>query len=249
MGLFCQMLHVLDANQAKVEKALDSILSKRGFSLLNASCIDGANLGAQVEASSAPAYIVGPKLGRWTPVIDLHSEPWTGEICTDLSRACSSYALGIMVHDDDVMLYNLDRNGSSQDGYNSNPQYFEKNRVSEAEIQSQRHTSEPFALLLAEGKPLEELLTILNAGWWQANDNGRLDDDGVMTDEDWDACPYQTEGERMTAFSTFPGLSGQSEYPFTVWRENGNINWQDHKLLQFRSKPSVLKRMFGKKTR
>ncbi len=141
-----------------------------------------------------------------------------------------------MVHDDDVMLYNLDRNGDSQDGYNSNPQYFENARVPEPEIQSQRHTPEPFSYLIPEGKNVEDLLTILNAGWWQAQDNGRLDDDGVMSDEDWDSCPYQDEGERMTTFSSYLELAGGSDYPFTYWRDNGTINWQDYMLHQFGKK-------------
>ena len=248
MGLFCQMIHVLDTNQTEVGEALDLVLSKRGFSLASTEAIDGANLEAQLDNTSEPTYIIGSKLGRWTPVIDLHSEPWPGEICTDLSRACSSHALCIMVHDDDVMLYNLDHTGEAQDGYNSNPQYFENNKVPESEIQSQRHTPEPFAPLLPKGKTLEELYAILNAGWWQAHDKGKLDKDGVMTDEDWDACPYQTEDERMTAFGSFLGLAGQSGYPFADWRENDNINWQEYKLLQFRKKTSLFGRVFGKKT-
>lgn len=247
MGLFCQMLHVFDADPSEVEEALASILSRRGFSLASTTRVDGVNLESQVDDSSAPAYIVGPKLGKWLPVIDLHSEPWPGEICTDLSRACSSHALCIMVHDDDVMLYNLDHVGESQDGYNSNPQYFESDRVPEPEVESQRHTPEPFASVLPNGKTLEDLLAILNAGWWQAHDQGKLDEDGVMLDEVWGACPYQAEGERMTAFGTFLGLGGPSEYPFAEWRENGSINWQEYRLLQFDSTPSLFGRLFGRK--
>jgi hypothetical protein len=230
------MLHVFDVDQTDVEKALGSILSKNGFFHLRVSPVDGANIGPQVEASSAPAYIIGPKLGRWVPVIDIHAEPWPSVICTELSLACSSHVLCIMVHDDDVMLYNLDRNGDSQDGYNSNPQYFENYRVPESEIQSQRHTPEPFSYLIPEGKNVEDLLTILNAGWWQAHDNGRLDDDGVMSDEDWDSCPYQDEGERMTTFCSYLELAGGSDYPFTYWRDNGTINWQDYMMHQFGKK-------------
>ena len=199
MGLFCQMFHIFNIDQSNVQTALTSVLSKHGFSLDDLSRVDGRQLESQVDASSAPAYIVGPKHGAWTPVIDLHSEPWPGDICTELSRVCSSHVLCVMVHDDDVMLYNLDNCGESQDGYNSNPQYFEIERVPESEIQSQRHTPEPFVPLLPQGKTLKDLLTILNAGWWKAHDDGKLDDNGVIIDEAWDACPYQTEGERMAA--------------------------------------------------
>lgn len=248
MGLFCQMFHVLDIDQSKVQDALTSVLSKHGFSLDDASPVDGPQLESQIDTSSAPAYIVGPKQGRWTPVIDLHSEPWPGEICTELSRACSSHVIGLMVHDDDVMLYNFDHCGESQDGYNSNPQYFENKRIPESEIQSQRHTPKPFEPLLPEGKTLEDLLSILNAGWWQAHDDDKLDDEGVMLDEVWDTCPYQTEGERMTAFGSFLGLAGRDEYPFADWRYNGRINWQEYQLFQFVKKPSLLGKMFGRKS-
>lgn len=247
MGLFCQMLHVFDVDQSKVVDALTNVLSKRGFSMGTASPVNGARLEPQVDASVAPAYIVGPKLGRWTPIIDLHSEPWPGEVCTDLSRACATHALCVMVHDDDVMLYNLDHRGEFQDGYNSNPQYFENDRVPESEIQSQRHTPEPFESLLPESKTLDGLLTILNAGWWKAHDDGKLDDDGVMPEDVWEDCPYQTEGERMTALGNLLGLAGKEEYPFADWRDNSRINWQEHQLLQFVKKPSLLSRIFGKK--
>jgi len=153
-----------------------------------------------------------------------------------------------MVHDNDVMFYNLDQNGNSLDGYNSNLQYFEKERVPESEIQSQRHTPESFTPLLPSDKTLDSLLAVLNAGWWQAHESGRLDDDGVMTEDDWDACPYQDEGERMTALGTLLQLAGHLEYPFANWRENTTINWEGYKLLQYGRKPSLLGRMFRKKT-
>jgi hypothetical protein len=120
--------------------------------------------------------------------------------------------------------------------------------VPESEIKSQRHTPEPFTPLLPSGKTLDNLFAVLNAGWWQAHDSGRLDNDGVMTDEDWGACPYQDEGERMTALGTLLQLAGQSEYPFANWRENTTIDWEGYKLLQYGSKPSLLSRMFRKKT-
>lgn len=248
MGLFCQMLHVYDVGQPDVEKALGSVLSKRSFSLLNSSTVNATELELQVNASSMPTYIIGPNLGRWTPIIDVYAKPWTGDICTDLSRKCSTYVLCLMVYDDDVMFYNLDQNGNSLDGYNSNPQYFEKERVPESEIQSQRHTPEPFTSFLPSDKTLDSLLAALNAGWWQAHDSGRLDNNGVMTDEDWDACPYQGEGGRMTALGTLLQLAGHSEYPFANWRENTTINWEGYKLLQYGTKPSLLGRMFRKKT-
>jgi hypothetical protein len=153
-----------------------------------------------------------------------------------------------MVHDDDVMFYNLDNNGKSLDGYNSNLQYFEKERVPESEIESQRHTPEIFTTLLPPGKTLDKLIAILNAGWWQAHDNSRLDNDGVMTDEDWDACPFQDEGERLTALGTLLELAGHLEYPFAIWREHSAINWEGYHMLQFGSKPSLLSRLMGKKT-
>lgn len=233
MGLFCQMLHIFERDQSEVVNALTKILKIRGFSLTSIKPIDKIIFESQIDTSEAPAYIIGPKLDRWTPVIDIYSEPYPAEICAELSEACKTYVLCIMVHDDDVMFYNLDFDSTPQDGYISNPQYFEQDRISEEDVESQRHTPEPFDPLLPKGRTLTELLEILNAGWWNAHDSGRLDADGVMNDEDYDACAYQSEDERMTAFGNLLGLSGQSDYPFTDWRENEKINWQDFKLLQF----------------
>ncbi|MFN7638790.1 MAG: hypothetical protein ACK5SD_17890, partial [Pseudanabaena sp.] len=46
----------------------------------------------------------------------------------------NSYDLSFHLHDDDVLYYNLDCNGESLDGYNSNLQFFENEPLDKKEI-------------------------------------------------------------------------------------------------------------------
>jgi len=244
MGLSCQVLHVFEVDSASVESALHQVLSRHGCSLSASEPVDASTRDRQANSSSPPAYIVGPSLGRWTPVIDLHAQPWPGELCTELSRACSSLVLAIMVHDDSVMYYNLDEKGMSIDGYSSNPQYFEKERISESVAASQHHTPERFEPVLPPGKVVADLLAILNAGWWQAHDQGRLDADGMVTEEDMNACPYAVESDRMISLGAFLELGGPTaEYPFAHWRESREIDGSRYRFLQYRSRRGLLDRL------
>ncbi len=59
------------------------------------------------------------------------------------------------MHDDDLFFYNLDCEGKSLDGYNSCPQYFEQERLPDAQIEEQRHSVEH----LSHCCPLDILLT------------------------------------------------------------------------------------------
>jgi hypothetical protein len=137
-----------------------------------------------------------------------------------------------MVHDDDLFFYNLERNGQSLGGYNSCPQYFEQERLSDARIEEQRHNPAPFQQLLPAGRTLDELCSLLNRGWWRAHDSGALDENGVMQGSD---DGYVFEGERMTAFGTLLQLHGnEGEYPYAAWGESDEIPWAEFVALRYR---------------
>jgi len=146
------------------------------------------------------------------------------------------HALSLIVHDSDVFFYDLFLHGEQLDGYNSAPQYFEKERLSDYAVESQRHKPDAFAPLLPPGVSLEELSALLNSGWWQAYDSGLLDGDGVPVDLD---KGFVFEDDRMTKFGTLLRLHGErGEYPFAAWRNAQTIKWGDFVALRY-AKQSV----------
>jgi hypothetical protein len=183
---------------------------------------------------------VSPLKGRWLTVIEahfaLHSQgvPHLSELGNRLSAALSCYSLALVVHDDDLFFYNLDRNGKSLDGYNSCPQYFEQERLPDAQIEEQRHMPEPFQPLLPTGHSLDELRALLNRGWWNGYDSGTLDENGVVQGDD---DGFVFEGERMTAFGTLLELHGnKGEYPYAAWGEGAGIAWPEFVALRYRKR-------------
>ena len=87
------------------------------------------------------------------------------------------------MHDDAVLYYNLDKQGESIDGYNSDYQYFLTEPADKEEVLSQRHITAGFSILLPVTKSTDELDKILNEGYWEAFDNGELDEDGAPSDD------------------------------------------------------------------
>src|SRR5262249_23564787 len=139
--------------------------------------------------------------------------------------------LTFVVHDDDVFFYNLDCNGDSLDGYNSFPQYFEQERITEADIEAQRHTPEAFSPVLPRGVSVDDLLGLLQSGWWAAHDAGELDEDGVPNDVD---DRFVFEGERMIAIGNLLHLHGASSgYPFAAWAEAPASAWEGFSQVTF----------------
>ena len=132
----------------------------------------------------------------------------------------------------------------SIDGYSSNPQYFENERISETVVASQRHNPARFGPVLPPGKTVDDMLSILNAGWWQAHDQGRLDAHGVMTEGDVNVCPYALERDRMISLGTFLELGGPTvEYPFADWHGSRRIDWSQYTFLQYGRKRGLLDRL------
>ncbi len=234
MGNFAQVLHVYRASQSDTIDHLSKTLRGFKYSVVRATQLSGASIVDAASETNAPAYIVGPPLGDWTPIIDLHADPWIGNVARKLGKVSRTYVITMMVHDDDVMLYDLDLKGAQLDGYNSLPLYFEKTRPSDSDIESQRHNPQHFEPLLPEGKTLDGLQEILDDGWWSEYDTGRLDSDGVMSDEGCDRCKYDVESERMTDMGTYLDLAGKGvTYPFAYWDDAEEIDWSDFVLLEY----------------
>lgn len=239
MGLFSSVLHVRHNSRESLLPALDAILRDEGFSRAEAVPITNQGPYAipnhDAAVSAGPCYLVSPLHGHWLTVIEahfaLHGAPHLSDLGNRLSAALSCYTLTLVVHDDDLFFYNLDRNGESLDGYNSCPQYFEQDRLSNAKIDEQRHIPAPFQPLLPTGRSLDELRTLLNRGWWKAYDSGKLDENGIAQ-EDNDGFVF--EGERMTAFGTLLQLQGdKGEYPYAEWGESKSIAWPEFVALQY----------------
>lgn len=207
-----------------VLEALKRCVAKWEFSEVATGAISG---GRPTAAEDCLLYLISPRLGGWTTIVEAHfsinGAPWLPELALDLSNDLKTHALTLMVHDDDVFFYNLCHNGADLDGYNSCPQYFEQERLSDAKVLEQRHDCVPFASLLPEGVSLSQLEEILKRGWWAAYLGGRLDDDGVISA---DEPSYVFEGERMTDIGNLLQLhGGTSGYPFAGWAHDPNINW------------------------
>ncbi|OAI51269.1 hypothetical protein AYO44_05050 [Planctomycetaceae bacterium SCGC AG-212-F19] len=241
MGLFSSVLHVRDKPRESLLPALDTILRDAGFSRVEALPITAQGPYALPNhdgaVSSGPYYLVSRMHGHWLTVIEAHfalsGAPHLADLGNRLSAALSCYALALVVHDDDLFFYNLDRDAKSLDGYNSCPQYFEQERLPDAKIEEQRHTPEPFQPLLPAGRSLEELRALLNRGWWNAYDSGNLDENGIAQGDD---DGFVFEGERMSAFGTLLQLHGdQGEYPYAGWGESTSIAWPEFVALRYRT--------------
>ncbi len=242
MGLFSSVLHMHDKPREDLLPALHAILRDAGFSRADTLPVPAAGShwlpNHDKVVAAGPYYLVSPLKGHWLTIIEAHfalesqGVPHLSDLGNRLSAALSCYSLALVVHDDDLFFYNLDRNGEALDGYNSCPQYFEQERLPDAQIEEQRHTPEPFRPLMPAGRSLDELRALLNRGWWNGYDSGTLGENGVVEDDD---DGFVFEGERMTAFGTLLQLHGdQGEYPFAAWGEaDGNV-WPEFVAVRYR---------------
>lgn len=232
MGLFSSVIHVRNGNADSVSAALGKVVPNWKFSLSK----QRATLGRPEHSPEGTLqYLVSPLQGRWSTILESHgfveNGPWLPELAKSLSAVLKTHTLALMVHDDDVLFYNLCLNGNDLDGYNSNPQYFEAARLPDIKIIEQRHDPQPFCDLIPDGTNLSEFQEILNRGWWSAYSGGRLDSDGVTRD---DEPRFVFEGERMIAIGNLLQLHGRNEgYPFTGWADDPSIEWNKFHELQF----------------
>jgi hypothetical protein len=239
MGLFSTVIHLRQVDRDSTVKALDQALRQHNFHRKETLSILRDGPGCLPDHDSAtengPYYLVSGETGSWLTVIEAHfavdGAPPSQDLCLALSTILGCYALLLVVLDDDLFLYNLDRSGESLDGYNSCPQYFEQERLREADIQGQRHTPNAFAPLLPAGVSLDQLARLLDRGWWDAHDCGHLDKDGVETGE---GSGFAFESERMTQFGSLLRLHGKDgRYPYAAWAQDPDTNWSSFIALRY----------------
>jgi len=127
MGLFSTVLHIYKRNKTDTVTELTNELKiDRGFSKFSKLNIDISNsekvISKKVFTNNGVFYLVTPQIGNWTTIIELNvniENPfYLYELTNALSKRLKTYALSFHLHDDDILLYNLDKDGSSIDGYN-----------------------------------------------------------------------------------------------------------------------------------
>jgi hypothetical protein len=240
MGLFSSVLHLRDADRESALAVIDTVVRDAAFSHVDTLTVPNDGPYALPYSDllcEEICYLVSPLHGRWLTIIEAHfavpGAPHLEELGNRLSAELSCYSLALFVHDDDLFFYNLSRDGAALDGYNSCPQYFEQNRLSDAQIEEQRHSPEPFQPLLPTDCSTEELRKLLNRGWWNAYDAGELDENGVAQHDD---DGFLFEHERMTAFGTLLQLHGNyGEYPFAAWGGGTTVQWDEFVAVRYRS--------------
>lgn len=224
MGLFSTTLHVYERDQSEVVDGLKGVLSEKQLSIFDRIEILPGNfhdvLQSSVYSNTGIYYLVTERHGKWTTIIELNVNIehafYLYELGDSLSSKLKTYALSFYLHDDDVLYYNLDYNSESLDGYNSNVQYFENDRLSKNEVISQRHDTTPFFKILPANKNLEDLNRILDRGYWLAFDNNDLDKDGVPNDERYDVI----EEDRLNEIGMYLEIYSKDEFPFANWHED-----------------------------
>src|SRR5688572_3108595 len=175
MGLFSTVLHIYKKSQANIVNDLKNELQQnRGF--INFSKLDLANSNYQnvfdneVYSKRGISYLITQPHGDWTTIIELNvnvDNPfYLYDLTNILSKQLGTYALSFHLHDDDVLYYNLYKQGESLDGYNSDYQYFLTEPANKEEVLSQRHTPRYFNPILPATKNVESLNQILNEGYW-----------------------------------------------------------------------------------
>lgn len=241
MGLFASVLHLDEVDRDRLLPELDTVLSGYGFARAKAVAIPKGGPYKMPDheraANVGPVYFVSPLAGRWLTMLEGHfalrGAPRLAEVGNRLSKSLSCYALTLVVHDDDLFLYNLDHRGRTLGRYNSCPQYFEPQRLPEPDVEAQRHNPEPFAPLLPPKRKLEQLRALLGRGWWDAHDKGRLDEHGVPKGR---GNGFVFEGERMTKFGTLLGLhGGDGDYPYAAWGGDSPIDWASFVAVRYRA--------------
>ena len=225
MGLFSTTLSIYKSDQSNVVDALKNELREKK-NLLTISKIEVNHdnfqdvLDCEVYLNSGVFYLVTERLTNWTTIVELNvnvDEPfYLFEIGNGMSSRLNTYSLSFHLHDDDVLLCNLDQNGDSVDGYNSDVQYFEDEPLERDEIIGQRNDGVAFSELLPPGKTVEGLVEILNRGYWNAFDNKDLNEDGIPNDDKYDV----DEEERLREIGRYLEIYNATDFPYANWYED-----------------------------
>jgi hypothetical protein len=235
VGLFSSVLHARRVNAPELAAGLDTVMRDLGF-VRRATLPMSREVLAQIPDDVA-AFACGPLRGEWCTVVEVHDvfeEVRLVNICMALSKVLDTHVLTLDLHDEDVFYCYLDFRGEPLDAYDSDPMYFEQERLPESEIEAQRHSPEAFVPLLPPGVSIEALSALLDRGWWRAHDRGELDEDGAMADEAYDSDDYIHADHRMTAFGTLLQLHGSAtDYPYTSWGEASAGAWSGFTLATY----------------
>jgi hypothetical protein len=236
MGLFSTVLHIYKRSQTDTVNELTKELQEnRELTKFSRLDIDNSNVEKvfqeHVYENYGVYYLVTPQIGNWTTIVEINvklDNPfYLYDLTNTMSKRLATYALSFHLHDDDILLYNLDTEGNSIDGYNSNYQYFLTGPADREEIISQRHLPEVFAALLPERT--EQLNSILNEGYWNAFDNNDLDEDGVPNDDKY----FIDEQDRFERIGKLLEIYSKDDYPFADWLSNlTKLNLTDCYLLK-----------------
>jgi hypothetical protein len=237
MGLFSTVLHIDNRSQTDTVNELTKELQKnRELTKFSRLDIDNSNIEKLIQEyiyeNYGVYYLVTPQIGNWTTIVEINvklDNPfYLYDLTNPMSKRSSTYALSFHLHDDDILLYNLDNEGNSLDGYNSNYQYFLTEPADTEEVISQRHIPEVFVDLLSETKTTAQLNSILNEGYWNAFDNNNLDEDGVPNDK-----YFIDEQDRFERVGKLLEIYSKDDYPFADWHSNlTKLNLTDCYLLK-----------------
>ena len=238
MGLFSTVLHIYKRSQADtVNELVKELQENRELTKFSKLDIDNSNIENVIQEyvyeNDGVYYLVTPQIGNWTTIIEINvklDNPfYLYELTNSMSKRLMTHALSFHLHDDDILLYNLDNEGKSSDGYNSNYQYFLTEPADREEVISQRHIPEIFTELLPKTKTSEQLNSILNEGYWNAFDNNDLDEDGIPNDDKY----FIDEQDRFERVGKYLEIYSKEDYPFADWFSNlTKLNLTDSYLLK-----------------
>jgi len=238
MGLFSSILHVYQRKQAEVVIELSNEL-RQNFNISALQKIDYDDISYQkildgsAHSQKGIYYLITETHGNWITIVEvsvnLNDPFYVYSLANGLSRRLNTYALSFHLHDSDVLYYNLEKRGVSLDGYNSDYQYFLDAPAAKEEIFSQRHSPQVFKEILPSLKNVDQLNSILNEGYWDAFDNGDLNDDGIPIDEKYTV----DEEDRFERVGRYLEIFSYAEYPFANWYHNlSKLNLKDTHLLK-----------------
>ena len=237
MGLFSTVLHIYKRSQADtVSELTKELQEERELTKFSRLDIDSSNFEKvtqeYVYVNYGVCYLVTPQIGDWTTIVEINvklDNPfYLYDLTNSMSKRLATYALSFHLHDGDILLFNLDKEGNSIDGYNSNYQYFLTEPADKEEVISQRHLPDAFVELLPPTKTSEQLNSILNEGYWIAFDNNHLDEDGVPNDDKY----FIDEQDRLERVGKYLEIYSKEDYPFADWLSNvTKLNLSDCYLL------------------
>jgi hypothetical protein len=244
MGQSVALIHLHRVEQLAVLKALDKVLTEWKYHRKDVVAVpERGPRELPQKTDGVPGqicYLVGPRRANWLTVIqtfeDREDAPFLADVSNRLSERLEAHSLAFLLHDSMVFFYNLDYRGAPRDGYNSNPQFFADARLSDAEVLHQRHQPKAFTPLLPKDVKIDQVIDMLNVGWWTAYDAKQLDETGEPINEE----ALVDEEERATALGNLLQLNGTAGYPFTRWRTTNLIDWQAFKAVYYHAKGRAL---------